>query len=67
MSLRPLIARNQHKYLVFGYPRFVGPTSGHLSECLLVTMAYTALDWGEPWPLSADLAYCTCDDWSPDE
>lgn len=63
-----LVHSNDGKFQISGFPRSVGPTPGHLSECLLVMVAEAAQEWGDPWPpLGKNVAYCTCDDWSPDE
>lgn len=51
----PRITEINHRYQIAGDPKL------HLSECLLVF----ANDGDDPGDTS--WAYCTCDDWSPDE
>lgn len=49
------------------FPRHVGPTPGHLLECLVVAEWDRTLNqpWSEKWPPEG--IYCTCDDWSPEQ
>ena len=51
----------RHKTEVEGFPRHVGPTPGHLSECLVVTLREFAETFGGPWPPpDPEFPYCTC-------
>jgi hypothetical protein len=55
------------KIVLPGFPRHVGPTPGHLSECLLVDLFERAEAHPAPPPDPNDRRnYCTCDDYSPE-
>lgn len=63
------LTKNGNKYEVEGFPRHIGPTPGHLSECRLVSLAWVAEQNDRPWPPDPRhqyVVYCTCDDWSPE-